>query len=122
MDFLAHARAQRTVYELVAAHFGERFESTAYDERLKVLPVAADLDPFAGEAGLDGGLYGFGCRHVGFKIRGRAITYESKEKARDNSLSSADLKGNMLLKNGRFKIRILLCPPSALSCCILACD
>jgi len=34
-----------------------------------VLPVAADLDPFAGEAGLDGGLYGFGCRHVGFKIR-----------------------------------------------------
>ena len=47
-------------------------------------------------------------KEVGFKIRGRAITYESKEKARDNSLSSADLKGNMLLKNGRFKIRILL--------------
>ena len=97
MDFLAHARAQRTVYELVAAHLGECFESTAHDERLKVLPVAADLDPFAGEAGLDGGLYGFGCRHVGFKIRCPAIA--SRRKAPEAAASWQDDDGSWRIRD-----------------------
>src|SRR5437660_1643740 len=68
MDFLAHARAQRTVYELVAAHLGECFESTAHDERLKVLPVPADPDPLAGEAGLEPRLDGVRGGRVEVKV------------------------------------------------------
>src|SRR5258706_2484698 len=59
VDFLAHAIAQRLVDQLVALHTVLALEGGRHDQRLEMLPVAAHLDAFAGEARLDSALYAF---------------------------------------------------------------
>ena len=47
-------------------------------------------------------------KQTGFKVRGHTIAYTVKDKARDNSLASANLSGQMGLRNGRFALRVLV--------------
>ena len=53
MDLLPHALTQGGVDQLVALDPVAAGERARYDQRLEVLPVAADLDVLAGEAGFD---------------------------------------------------------------------
>ena len=47
-------------------------------------------------------------KEVGFRIRGRTVAYTVKEIARNNSLSSDNMKTEMGMKGGRVKMRILV--------------
>jgi hypothetical protein len=64
VDLLAHALAQRGVYQLVALHAAAPGELVRDDERLEVLAVADHLDVLAGETALDACLHAFGGHHV----------------------------------------------------------
>jgi sucrose-6-phosphate hydrolase SacC (GH32 family) len=47
-------------------------------------------------------------KEVGFRVRGRAVSYQVKPNAGGNSLSSADLTAQMGLRSGRIKLRVLV--------------
>ncbi len=47
-------------------------------------------------------------KEVGIKVRGRNVVYTVKERARDNSLASANLSAPLPLTKGRFRLRVLV--------------
>jgi sucrose-6-phosphate hydrolase SacC (GH32 family) len=77
-----------------------------------------DLELKAGEnplAGVSGELWDIAAeieigaaKEVGFRVRGRAVSYQVKPNAGGNSLSSADLTAQMGLRSGRIKLRVLV--------------
>src|SRR5687768_11396496 len=63
VDLLAHALAQRGVYQLVALHAAAAGKLARYHQRLEMLPVADHLDMLAGDPALDACLHAFRGNH-----------------------------------------------------------
>jgi fructan beta-fructosidase len=78
----------------------------------KNLEVKPGENPLAGVSGdlwdLSAEIEPGSASEVGFKFRGWSVAYTAREKGRDNSLNSGQLRAQLPLRNGRIKIRILV--------------